>query len=75
MHFNNPTATINLNFADYLQHRSLELSAHLIGGIPDYAFFLDQKLRQQISAMGPVRTIAQSLVSFAVPYYKQIQNM
>lgn len=71
----NPTANIDLNFGSFLQHRSLELSSHLIAGVPDYAFSLDQQLRQQISAMGPVRTIAQSLVSFAVPYYKQIQNM
>lgn len=71
----NPTANIDLNFAEFLRHRTSELSSHLVAGIPDYAFSLDQKLRQQISAMGIIRTIAQALVSFTVPYYKQIQNM
>lgn len=71
----NPTAVIDLNFKHYLQSREGELSSHLVGGIPDYAFSLDQKLRQQITAMGPVRAIAKSLVSIVVPMYKQIQQM
>lgn len=71
----NPTLEIDLNFAHYLAVREKELSAHLVGGIPDYVFSLDQKLRQQLMAMGPVRAIAQSLVSMAVPIYKQIQQM
>jgi Zn-dependent protease with chaperone function len=71
----NPTAIIDLDFDHYLQSRTSELNSHLVGGIPDYAFSLDGELRQQLTAMGPVRAIAQSLVSFTVPYYKQIQNM
>lgn len=71
----NPTAIIDLDFGNYLQVRSSELASHLVSGIPDYAFSLDQKLRQQLAAMAPVRAIAQSLVSFAVPFYKQIQQM
>lgn len=71
----NPTAIIDLDFKHYLQSREAELSSHKVGGIPDYAFSLDQELRQQIMAMGPVRAIALSLVSLAVPLYKQIQQM
>jgi len=71
----NPTAVIDLNFKHYLQSREGELSSHLVGGIPDYAFSLDQELRQQIMAMGPVREIAKTRVSLAVPLYKQIQQM
>ncbi|NJL10726.1 MAG: M48 family metalloprotease, partial [Calothrix sp. SM1_7_51] len=71
----NPTLNIDLNFSSYLQNRSSELSAHLVDGVPDYAFSLDEKLRSSLAAMGPVRAIAKSLVSFAVPFYKQIQNM
>lgn len=71
----NPTVNIDLSFNNYLQNRSSELSAHLVGGVPDYAFSLDEKLRSSLAAMSPVRVIAKSLVSFAVPFCKQIQNM
>jgi Zn-dependent protease with chaperone function len=70
-----PTETINLSFGNYLQSRERELSSHLAGGIPDYAFALDLELRQQIMAMGPLREITKLLVSFAVPIQKQIQQM
>ncbi len=71
----NPTASIDLDFDSYLLSQQERLAAHLIGGIPDYAFSLDQRLRQQIIKMAPVRAIAQALVSLAVPIYKQIQQM
>ena len=71
----NPTAKIDLSFDRYLQTRAREIDSHLVGGIPDYAFSLDQKLRQQLAAMGPVRAIAKSLVSMAVPIYRQVQQM
>lgn len=75
LNFTNPTEIIDLDFNHYLELRSLELSAHLVNGVPDYAFSLDQKLCQQLKAMTPVRIIAQSLTSFLVPFYKQIQQM
>ncbi|VEP13746.1 Peptidase M48 Ste24p [Hyella patelloides LEGE 07179] len=71
----NPTARIDLNFGSYFQTRDREINSHLVGGIPDYAFSLDRQLRQQLAAMGPVRAIAKSLVSMAVPIYRQIQQM
>jgi Zn-dependent protease with chaperone function len=71
----NPTEKIDLHFGNYFQTREQEINAHLVNGIPDYAFSLDQKLRQQLAAMGPVRAIAKSLVSMIVPIYRQIQQM
>ncbi|PMB39611.1 peptidase M48 Ste24p [Fischerella thermalis CCMEE 5330] len=71
----NPTAAVDLNFGHYLEVRDRQLSAHLVGGIPDYAFSLDQKLRQQLTAMGPVRTVAQALVSWSVPIFQQLLLM
>ncbi|MFB2983115.1 M48 family metallopeptidase [Microseira sp. BLCC-F43] len=71
----NPTTAIDLDFGHYLASREGELSSHLVGGIPDYAFALDQKLRQQLAIMGPVRALAQSLVSMLVPIQKQIYQM
>jgi Zn-dependent protease with chaperone function len=71
----NPTATVDLDFAHYLAQRQGQLSAHLVGGIPDYAFSMDQTLRQQIESLGPVRSLTKSLVATLVPLYKQIQQM
>lgn len=71
----NPTAAIDLNFGHYLKVRDRQLSAHLVGGIPDYAFSLDQKLRQQLMATGPVRAIAQALVGWSVPIVQQLHLM
>jgi Zn-dependent protease with chaperone function len=71
----NPTATIDLNFGHYLEVRKRQESAHLVGGIPDYAFSLDQKLRQQLMAMGPARAMAQSLVNWAVSIVEQLHQM
>ncbi|NJO94597.1 MAG: M48 family metallopeptidase [Hydrococcus sp. RM1_1_31] len=72
---NNPTTSIDLDFGRYLATREGELSSHLVGGIPDYGFALDRKLRQQLMAMTPIRTVAKALVSMAVPIYKQVQQM
>ena len=72
---NNPTDKIDLCFGNYLQVREREISSHLIGGIPDYAFSLDQKLRQRLAGIGLVRAIAKSLVSMTVPIYRQVQQM
>ncbi len=71
----NPTEKIDLNFGNYFRTREREINAHLINGIPDYAFSLDRKLRQRLAAMTPIRAIAKSLVSMAVPIYRQIQQM
>lgn len=75
LHVRNPTEIIDLDFSNYLQLRSLELSAHLVNGVPDYAFSLDQKLCQQLKAMALVRMIAQSFTSFLIPFYNQIQKI
>lgn len=71
----NPTAMVKLDFADYLAQRQSELAAHTRGGVPDYAFSLDEQLRQKLAAMPPIRAIAQGLVSMWVPLHKQLQQM
>ena len=71
----NPTTTVDLNFGHYLDVRKRQVSAHLIGGIPDYAFSLDQKLRQQLMAMGPAKAISQALVSRAALIVEQLHLM
>jgi Zn-dependent protease with chaperone function len=64
---NNPTSSVNLNFIHYLERRRTKLSEHVQGAVSDYSFSLDGKLRQQISSAGPVRSIAQILVSASAP--------
>ncbi|MDJ0733338.1 MAG: M48 family metallopeptidase [Nostocaceae cyanobacterium] len=71
----NPTENIDLNFGHYLEVRNRQFSAHLVSGIPDYAFSLDEKLRQQLTVIGPVRKITQALVSWAIPVFKQLLLM
>ncbi|AFY35724.1 M48 family metallopeptidase [Calothrix sp. PCC 7507] len=71
----NPTATIDLNFSHYLEVRDRQLNRHIIRGVPDYSFSLDQKLREQLIAMGPARAIAKALVSWAVPIMQQLHTL
>lgn len=71
----NPTTAIDLNFADYLAERKRELAVHTPGGIANYAFSLDYKLRQRLVKMRPVRALAKALVSMWVPVHKQMQQM
>lgn len=60
---NNPTNLVDLNFVHYLEHRLSQLSEHIRGEVADYSFSLDGKLRQQIASVGPMRSIAQIMVS------------
>lgn len=71
----NPTTAIELNLSRYVATRKQELATRSSGGIPNYAFALDYTVRQKLAAMKPVRAIAQSLVSMAVPIHKQFQQM
>ena len=72
---NNPTTNIDLYFNNYLQVREREIDSRLVGGIPNYSFSWDYKLRQQLAALSPVRQIAKSLVSMATPIWRQIHQM
>ncbi|MGB8700146.1 MAG: M48 family metallopeptidase [Thermosynechococcaceae cyanobacterium] len=71
----NPTQAVSLDFGAYLKQRQQELSIHLASGVPDYSFSLDRSLQKQISSIGPIRALTQTIVSFAVPIQKQIQQM
>lgn len=71
----NPTQSINLDFGHYLTQRQQELSEHFVNGVSDYSFSLDQTLQKQISSIGPIRALTQTIVSFAVPIQKQMQQM
>jgi Zn-dependent protease with chaperone function len=68
----NPTAGINLNFNRYLDARNNEMSRHLVNGIPDYAFSLDQELRRKLAAIPGVRTLAGAIAAARLSFEKQL---
>ncbi len=68
----NPTADIDLDFNHYLSRRNQELSKHLINGIPDYAFTLDQELRRKLGAIPGVRMLAGAIASARLSFKKQL---
>jgi Zn-dependent protease with chaperone function len=70
-----PTGAINLDFGHYLAQRQSALSEHLDQGVPDYAFSLDLKLRQQLATLKPVRAFAEAIASMRVPLLKQTLQM
>jgi Zn-dependent protease with chaperone function len=71
----NPTDSIDLSFADYVERRQRQLAAHAPGDVSDYSFAMDGTLRRQIAAIGPVRSIAQVMVSTSSPLAYQHYTM
>lgn len=71
----NPTDSIDLNFAEYVDRRQRQLAAHAPGEVADYSFAMDGTLRRQIAAIGPVRSIAQVFVSTSSPLARQHYTM
>lgn len=70
-----PTGQIDLNFGRYLIEREVELSSHMIGRIPDYAFSMDYTIRRKMDAIGPLRAVGQALTAATVPYFRQLKLM
>ena len=46
-----PLDKIDVRFANYIANRKAEESGHMVNGVPDYAFDLDNELRQKINAI------------------------
>lgn len=71
----NPTQKLDVAFDRYLNLRTREKEAHLVNGVPDYAFSMDQKLLQGLRAMAPVRIFFEAFTKWLVPYMKKILAM
>jgi Zn-dependent protease with chaperone function len=71
----NPTENISVNFLEYAQKRRTAAEAHIIDGIPDYAYGMDYVLRQKIHAIPGVFKFFKALTSQVVPFMKQKQNL
>lgn len=67
----NPTLEIPVDFDAYCDAKEAKLSEHLVHGVPDYAFAMDQQLRQRLNSMGPLRSLCKSMLSMVVPLMKQ----
>jgi Zn-dependent protease with chaperone function len=67
----NPTLEVPLDFDAYCDVKEARFSEHLTNGVPDYAFSMDQQLRQRLNAMGPLRSMCKSMLSMVVPLMKQ----
>lgn len=71
----NPTASINVGWDTYVRSRRSSSDAHLVGGVPDYAFALDCNLRQKLNAMPGFKQLARAVMSTYLPRVKQQINM
>ena len=71
----NPTAFINVGWDTYVQSRRSSSNAHLVGGVPDYAFALDCNLRQKLNAMPGFKRLARAVTGTFLPRIKQQINM
>lgn len=71
----NPTASINVGWDTYVQSRRSSSDAHLVGGVPDYAFALDCNLRQKLNAMPGFKRLARAVTSTYLPRKRQEINM
>jgi Zn-dependent protease with chaperone function len=71
----NPTEGVDLSFARYLEQRQAEQASRSERQVPSYSFAMDGALRQQLAAIGPLRSVAQLLSANAVPLYKQLFAM
>jgi Zn-dependent protease with chaperone function len=71
----NPTQKIDVSFSAYVGTRKALVGAHMVGGIPDYAYGVDHMLMQKMKAMPGVYKLFKALTNQWVPRFKQICNL
>ncbi len=67
----NPTRSVSVSLTDYIRRRETALGRHMAGGIPDYAFGVDLRMRQKIRAMPGVYQLMRVYTSEYVPMFRQ----
>jgi Zn-dependent protease with chaperone function len=70
-----PTRAVDLDFERWLTERERRFDAHLVGGIPDYAFDLDWQMRRQLEALAPLRVLVQLLASGMSAFQRAIHEL
>lgn len=68
----NPTEGIWMDFGTYIEQMKRQEQAHRKGGIPDYAFALDYKLREQIRKIPHFHSISAKVMEQQAARYRQI---
>ena len=71
----NPTAQVDLDFANFIAGREESNRRHFNGRVTDYCFSLDQKIRERLAAIKPLQIAAKAALSFTVLLQKQIMSM
>lgn len=71
----NPTTAIAVDFPAYVEQRRQGLAQHMVDGVPDYSFSLDNRLRRELASLAPVRHLARFLVRAREPFFQQLNMM
>ena len=57
-----------------MARRQRRQAAHLVGGIPDYAFSWDLRIRRQLEMVSPLRMLAQAVSAGVVPIQRALKE-
>ncbi len=68
----NPLNAVRVDFGAYVKKMKMKDDAHRINGIPDYAFPLDLKLREELRKIPLFYTISKKVAVHAEARYRQI---
>lgn len=71
----NPTQEVDISFNNYVNARKRELSAHMINGVPDYSFSMDNSMRQRMNSIPGMYKFFKALMNQIVPIQRQMKNM
>jgi Zn-dependent protease with chaperone function len=71
----NPTKSIDVSFASYVDKRKALSKLHTEAGIPDYAYGADYAMRQKIRAIPGVFALFKAITNQIVPLMKQEINL
>lgn len=69
-----PLKNMDISFAAYVRRREAAGSAHMEGGVPDYAFALDSELRKKLMQIPGLYTIGKKVLNTHVSREIQIIN-
>lgn len=58
-----PLKGMNISFSDYVAQKAREDSAHMTGGIPDYAFALDYELREKLNKIPHFNSLCKKIMA------------
>lgn len=70
-----PTLQVSCDFPAWVGRRQRRQSAHMVRGVPDYAFSLDLTIRRKLEALAPLRMLAQSINAGTVPIQRALQEV